>query len=187
MLTTIHDDVIKWKHFLRYWAFVRGIHLSLVISPHKSQWRRALMFSLICALNKQLSKQSWRWWFETPSRSLWRYCMTCFNHVILNSRRDLKKSRGNLRVTIVESIESMFWWTHHLVRLYVISSIRRVGYILHIPERLLIRKLSMTYTSITLRYICMTCICLFAGTSRTFSCTGFPTIFVLHLRKTRSI
>ena len=23
-------------------------------------------------LNKQLSKQSWGWWFETPSRSLWR-------------------------------------------------------------------------------------------------------------------
>ena len=26
------------------------------------------------ALNKLLSKQSWGWWFETPSRSLWRYC-----------------------------------------------------------------------------------------------------------------
>ena len=25
-------------------------------------------------LNKQLSKQSWGWWFETPSRPLWRYC-----------------------------------------------------------------------------------------------------------------
>ena len=24
-------------------------------------------------LNKQLSKQSWGWWFETPSRSLWRH------------------------------------------------------------------------------------------------------------------
>ena len=23
-----HDDVIKWKHFLRYWALVRGIHRS---------------------------------------------------------------------------------------------------------------------------------------------------------------
>ena len=44
-----HDDVIKWKHFLRYWPFVRGIHRSPVNSPHKGQWRRALMFSLICA------------------------------------------------------------------------------------------------------------------------------------------
>ena len=25
-------------------------------------------------LNKQLSKQSWGWWFETPSRPLWRHC-----------------------------------------------------------------------------------------------------------------
>ena len=44
-----HDDVIKWKHFPRYWSFVRGIHRSLVNSPHKAQWRGALMFSLICA------------------------------------------------------------------------------------------------------------------------------------------
>ena len=25
-------------------------------------------------LNKRLSKQSWDWWFGTPSRSLWRHC-----------------------------------------------------------------------------------------------------------------
>ena len=25
-------------------------------------------------LKKRLSKQSWGWWFETPSRSLWRHC-----------------------------------------------------------------------------------------------------------------
>ena len=43
-----HDDVIKWKHLPHYWPFVRGIHQSLVNSPHKGQWRGALMFSLIC-------------------------------------------------------------------------------------------------------------------------------------------
>ena len=43
-----HDDVIKWKHFPRYWPFVRGIHRSPVNSPHKGQWCGALMFSLIC-------------------------------------------------------------------------------------------------------------------------------------------
>ena len=43
-----HDDVIKWKHFPRNWSFVRGIHRSPVNSPHKGQWRGALMFSLIC-------------------------------------------------------------------------------------------------------------------------------------------
>ena len=45
----IHDDVIKWKHFPRNWPFVRGIHRSPVNSPHKGQWRGALMFTLICA------------------------------------------------------------------------------------------------------------------------------------------
>ena len=43
------DDIIKWKHFPRYWPFVRGIRRSLVNSPHKGQWRGAFMFSLICA------------------------------------------------------------------------------------------------------------------------------------------
>ena len=43
------DDVIKWEHFLRYWPFVLRIHRSPVNSPHRGQWRGALMFSLICA------------------------------------------------------------------------------------------------------------------------------------------
>ena len=44
-----HDDVIIWKHFPGYWSFVRGIHRWPVNSPHKGQWREALMFSFICA------------------------------------------------------------------------------------------------------------------------------------------
>ena len=68
-----HDDVIKWKHFRRYWTFVRGMHRSPVNSPHKVQWRGALIVSLICALNKRLSKQSWGRWFGAPSRSSWRH------------------------------------------------------------------------------------------------------------------
>ena len=48
-MSLCHDDVIKWKHLPRHWPFVRGIHRSQVNSPHKGQWRGALMFSLICA------------------------------------------------------------------------------------------------------------------------------------------
>ena len=44
-----HDDVIKWKHFPHRWHFVWEIHRSPMNSPHKGQWRRALMFSLIWA------------------------------------------------------------------------------------------------------------------------------------------
>ena len=42
-----HDDVIKWKYFPCNWPFGRGIHWSPGNSPHKGQWRGALMFSLI--------------------------------------------------------------------------------------------------------------------------------------------
>ena len=35
--------------FQRYWPFARGIHRSPMNSPHKGQWRGALMFSVIYA------------------------------------------------------------------------------------------------------------------------------------------
>ena len=46
---------------------------SSVNSPHKGQWRRALMFSFDLRLNKRLSKQSWGWWFDTSSRQSRRH------------------------------------------------------------------------------------------------------------------
>ena len=75
--------MIKCKHFPCYWPFVRGIHRSPVNSSHKGQWRGALMFSLICALNKRLSKQWWGWWFDTPSCSLWRHSNVRIKHVLI--------------------------------------------------------------------------------------------------------
>ena len=75
-----HDDVIKWKHFPRYWPFVRGIHWSPVNSPHKGQWRRALMFSLICARINGWVKQWWGWWFETLSSPLRHHCNESVEH-----------------------------------------------------------------------------------------------------------
>ena len=46
---SVHDDVIKWKHFPCNWHFVRGIHRWPVNFPHKGQWRGALMFFFICS------------------------------------------------------------------------------------------------------------------------------------------
>ena len=43
-----HDDVIKWEHFPRYWPFCGEFTCRRWI-PRKGHWRRALMFSLICA------------------------------------------------------------------------------------------------------------------------------------------
>ena len=68
-----HDDVIKWKHFPRNWPFVRGIHRSPVNSPHKGQWRRALMFSLICVWINNWVNNGEAGDFETLSCPLWRH------------------------------------------------------------------------------------------------------------------
>ena len=61
-----HDDVIKWNHFPRYWPFVRWIHRAPV--------SRSFDVCFGLRLNKRLSKQSRRRWFDTPLCSLWRHC-----------------------------------------------------------------------------------------------------------------
>ena len=71
IIIDIHD-VIKWKHFPRYWAFVRGIHRSPADSTYKAQWRGAMVFFWF--VNKRLSKLSRRRWFKTPSCSLRHRC-----------------------------------------------------------------------------------------------------------------
>ena len=46
------ENVSIWGHhgdFPRYWIFVRRIHLSPMKSPHRGQWHRVLIWSLICA------------------------------------------------------------------------------------------------------------------------------------------
>ena len=42
--STAHNDVIKWKHFPRYWRFMRGIHRWPVNSSHKGQWHNFDVF-----------------------------------------------------------------------------------------------------------------------------------------------
>ena len=69
---TLYDDVIKWKHFPRYWLFVReSTAQQLIPITNASDAGFDVFFDL--RLNKRLSKQSKRRWFETPSRSLWRH------------------------------------------------------------------------------------------------------------------
>ena len=79
-----HDDVIKWKHFPHYWPFARGIHRSPVNSPHKDQWRGALMFSLISV---------WRngWVNNREAGDLRRYLAHCDVTVMIHSKRSNNK------------------------------------------------------------------------------------------------
>ena len=73
-----HDDVIKWKHFPSYWPFVRGIHWPPVNSPHKVQWRGALMFSLI-----------WAWingWVNTRDAGDLRHHRTHYDVIVMKQK-----------------------------------------------------------------------------------------------------
>ena len=83
---------LSWRRhemetFFALLALCAGNSLVTGEFPSKGQWRGALVLSLICALNKRLSKQSLGWWFETPSRSLWRHCNDHGNPKIVPSNR----------------------------------------------------------------------------------------------------
>ena len=84
-----HDDVIKWKYFPLYWPFVRGIHRSPVNSPHKGQWREALMFSLICARingwvnNREAGDLVFGYPLYRYRYCIRIYCILCFRNITL--------------------------------------------------------------------------------------------------------
>ena len=67
-----HDDVIKWKHFPRYWPFVRAPATSGF--PPQRPVTRSFDVCLDLHRNKRFIKHLRRWWFKTPWHSLWRHC-----------------------------------------------------------------------------------------------------------------
>ena len=76
-----HDDVIKWKHFPRYWPFVREIHLPSVNPLHKGQRHGALRFSLICvAING--------WVNNREAGDMRHYCIHCDVTVMMSIKKN---------------------------------------------------------------------------------------------------
>ena len=62
-------------------------------------------------LNKRLSKQSWDWWFETPSGSLWRHCNeeNC-QKKSSHPMRGIRPSVGQSETALLEILKS--YWAH---------------------------------------------------------------------------
>ena len=103
----MHDDVIKWKHFPRYWPFVRVIHRSPVNSPHEGQWRGVLMFSSIYTWTN-------RWTNNGDAGDLRRHSAH-YNVIVMESGETT--STGNLlthwgRYNCFMEIV-VFWWKFH--------------------------------------------------------------------------
>ena len=69
----VHDDVIKWNIF-RITGHLCGTSPVTGEFPTQRPVTRSFDVFLDLPLNKRLSKQSRGWWFEAPSRSLWRHC-----------------------------------------------------------------------------------------------------------------
>ena len=75
-----HDDVMTWRRechlhetFFALLALCAGNSPVTGEFPTQRPVTRSfdVFFDL---LNRRLSKQSWGWWFETPSCPLWRHC-----------------------------------------------------------------------------------------------------------------
>ena len=62
-------DVIKWRHFPHYWPIGEFTGHQWIPLTKASDTSTDVLFDL--RLNKRLSKQSRRRWFETPLRFLW--------------------------------------------------------------------------------------------------------------------
>ena len=77
-----------WRHQMETFSAVLAICVgnSPVTGefPIQRPVTRSFHVSFDLRLNKRLSKQSWGWWFETPSRSLWRHrnVMGMMRHVM---------------------------------------------------------------------------------------------------------
>ena len=73
-----HDKETVWRHQMETFSALLVIceGNSPVTGEFPSQRPVTRCFDVFfdLRLNKRLLKQSWDWWFETSSRSLWRHC-----------------------------------------------------------------------------------------------------------------
>ena len=101
-----HDDVIKWKHYYVTDPLCGEFTGHRWIPRTKASDAKLWCFLWSApGLNKRLGKQSRGWWFETPSRILWRHCIELhyvsgnmhiivllYGRVILNTFLELSNS-----------------------------------------------------------------------------------------------
>ena len=84
-------------------------------------WTRCVSFDVFfdLRLNKRLNKRSWGWWFETPSRSIWRHCNDLNMYITFHVQRnvDTLPNKGNEECHLMccsSAMESMVRRTQRL-------------------------------------------------------------------------
>ena len=80
--------------------------------PSQRPVTRSLDVFFDLCLNKRLSKQLWRWWIETPSRSLWRHCNDVRTEA--NVYYHMIKKQTDIRCRLsTEDTYSRYRWTRY--------------------------------------------------------------------------
>ena len=83
LLKSTYSSLANWNIMVSWWRHQMETLSALMAicagySPVTGEFQlpvtRSFDVSFDLCLNKWLRKQSWGWWFETPSRPLWRYC-----------------------------------------------------------------------------------------------------------------
>ena len=92
--------------------------------PSHRPLARSSGVSVALRLDKRLSKQSRRWWFETPSRSLWRHCneMIWIMPCEMSSTR-LSQSLSVQRLNTLAEIMLLLYWYPYASKSTVCSTV----------------------------------------------------------------
>ena len=88
-------EISWWRHQMEEFSALLALYAenSLVTGEFPSQRPVTRSFDVFfdLRLNERLGKQSWRWWFETPSRPLGRHCNArCRFNAYVNMKRKLR-------------------------------------------------------------------------------------------------
>ena len=130
------DKIPWWRHQMenipRYWPFVRGINRLPVNSPHKGQWRGALVLSLICVwINGRVNNREavdlrrYRVHYDVIVMPL-VLLLTCIVNLIkgyMDNRHNTIKTACRmdlLHTRITNSIkrgtsDTPYWWIQHIL------------------------------------------------------------------------
>ena len=94
-----------WRHQMETLSALLALCAVTGEFPTPRPVARSLDVFFDLCLNKRLSKQSLGWWFETPSRSLWRNCIV---ELCLCSLLFVKRTRTILHYIPVNPSASIF-------------------------------------------------------------------------------
>ena len=114
MMTWPRQDIdhrcAQWRHqietFSALLALCAGNSPVIGEFPSQSPVTRSFDVFFDLRLNKRLSKQSWGWWFETPSRSLWRHC----NGLRMLVPNNARGSVGTILTTTLDIFSFTIFW-----------------------------------------------------------------------------